>query len=200
MALTDPEPMRKIKQFVFEGVLAGKEVQHVAKNLGLGESDLLTTSLASESTDPSWYAQDLVVAARRMSQVYFRLYLFENKVTQMVDRVLSESKGDGWFQTGVVPEPIVKEATRRREAEGMARFHRRQGDKLVDYVSLPDLGKIIEANWTDFETILYRKEWMLGKFEDLRLIRNATAHMGEVSDDDLDRLDVILKDWNRQVG
>src|SRR6267143_6793028 len=112
--------MRKITQFVFEGVLARGEVQQVAKSLGLGETDLIGTSIASESTDPSWYAQDLVVAARRMSQVYFRLYLFENKVTQMVDRVLSESKGDNWFETAVPPH-IVTEATRRREAEGMAR-------------------------------------------------------------------------------
>lgn len=194
------DPMREIKRFVFEGVLASKEVQQVGKNLGLGETDLVATSIASESTDPSWYPQDLVVAARRMAQVYFRLYLFENKVTRMVDRVLTESKGDNWFEPPTVPKPIVTEATRRREEAGMARFHTPRGDKMIDYVSLPDLGKIIEANWADFELILYRKEWMLGKFEDLRLIRNATAHMGEVSNDDLARLDVILKDWNRQVG
>ncbi|HEX9429264.1 MAG TPA: Swt1 family HEPN domain-containing protein [Candidatus Bathyarchaeia archaeon] len=191
--------MEDVKKFVLDGALASKEVQDVGKTIDLGGAQLVTDALPAESTDPSWYPQELIVDARRMAQCYVRLYLFENKVRQMTDTVLSESHGTDWFDN-VVDSGIHKEAVRRQEEIGTARFHGRRASKPLDFVGLPDLGRIIVDNWPDFEDILYRKEWVTSRFEDLRLIRNATAHMGAVSDDDLHRLDVILRDWNRQVG
>lgn len=171
----------------------------MGKQLGIGTDDLVRTSLPTEATDPTWYSAELVVAARRMSEVYLRLYLFENKLRDLVETVLREARGDGWFND-CVTEPMRKEAARRKSEDGSARFHRARGDDLVDYLSVPDFAKIIEDNWKEFEDLLYRKSWASGKLEELRLTRNATAHMGLVSDDDLQRLDILLRDWNRQLG
>jgi Swt1-like HEPN len=132
--------------------------------------------------------------------VYYRLFLFENKVRRLTERVLIESKGDDWFDGPAVPEPIRDRAKEVMEKEGAARFQSIRGANPLNYCFLPDLGKIIDENWADFEEVIYRRDWAMGKFEDLRLIRNAIAHMSDVAEDDQERLDIILRDWNRQIG
>ncbi len=187
-----------VKRFVFDGILATMDLQDLSRGMG-SEASLIRTSTLEEATDPSWYPTELVDAARRSTSGYYRLFLFENKVRRLVERVLSESKGERWFDR-CVPEPIRKSAERQMEQEGAARFHGRRGGKLLNYVYLTELLEIIDANWEDFKEVLYRQDWVRGKFAELRLTRNAVAHMGDLEDDDLDRLNLILRDWNRQVG
>jgi len=134
-----------------------------------------------------------------MTQVYFRLYLFESKLKRLVESILSQADRDGWFEH-YVPEPVRKEAARKRAEEGMAKFHAARGSEKLAYLSISDLRRVVEANWVLFESRLYQKDWALGKLEELRLTRNAMAHMGDVSDDDLIRIDVILRDWNIQTA
>jgi hypothetical protein len=191
--------MDKLKKFVFDGILAAKDVQDVARSIQT-ETDLIRLATLEEATDPAWYAQDLVAAAHRCAPVYYRLFLFENKVRRLFETVLTEAKGPDWFNSTAVESRIRESARNRMEEEGAARFHGRRGGRLLSYVMLNDLGKIIDDNWKEFEDVLYRRDWVKGKFEDLRLTRNAVAHMADVGDDDLERLDVILRDWNRQVG
>ena len=197
--MTRTTQLRRMKSFVHDGALAAREVADATKILGIDPSGVIRVSFPSEGTDPSWYPQNTIAASRRMSQVYFRLYLFETALRRLVESVLTGTKGPGWFDVAV-PESVKKEAERKRSEEGMARFHAARGPELLDYLSLTDLRKVIEANWDDFEPRLYQKEWALGKLEELRLTRNAMAHMGEVSDDDLARLDVVIRDWNIQAA
>jgi hypothetical protein len=134
-----------------------------------------------------------------MSPVYFRLYLFENKLRRFVEEVLVESKGPGWFEVAV-EEKVRKEAKRKFDEEGAARFHGHRGDDLPSYLGVSDWMKIIEDNWAEFEPLLFKTHWSLGKLQELRLIRNSVAHMGEVTDDDIARLDLVIRDWNHQTG
>jgi HEPN superfamily Swt1-like protein len=191
--------LSSVKRLVFDGILASKDLEELARTLPTQTGPLVSSETSEEATDPSWYPAPLVAAANRVSRAYYRLYLFENQVRRLIESVLLEAKGAAWWED-CVPEPVRNEAVRKRDEEGGARFHHPRGDKLIDFASLRELGKIIEQNWGDFEDILYRKEWVLGKLEELRLTRNAIAHMSDVAEDDLSRLDMILKDWNRQVG
>lgn len=193
------ETLDRVKHVVFDGILATRDLEELSKSLPVQGQSLVTLPSLTESTDPSWYPAAMVAGASRMSAVYYRLYLFENKVRRLIETVLEESKGPEWWNSSV-PEPIPKNAAFRREEEAEAKFHHPRGDKMIDYVTLTEMSKIIESNWPDFEDILYRKDWALGKFEELRLTRNAMAHMSDVSEDDLERLDVILRDWNQQVA
>jgi hypothetical protein len=190
--------LNRVKRFVFDGILASKDLQDVARGMG-PETDLIRLSTLEEATDPAWYPAELVVSAGRSTRVYYRLYLFENKVRRLIERVLSESKGADWYETSV-PGPVKEKAQDVMEREGMARFQGPRGANPLSYCFLSDLGKIIDANWADFEEVMYRRDWAMGRFEDLRLIRNAIAHMSEVAEDDQNRLDIILRDWNRQIG
>jgi hypothetical protein len=191
--------MDHVKKLVFDGILASRDLEDLSKSLPTHGQPLIARTSFTESTDPSWYPVSLVAAASRMADVYYRLYLFENQARRLIESVLEESKGPNWWET-CVDKQVRDKASFIRKEEAEAKFHHPRGDKLIDYVSMPDLGKIIEQNWGDFEDILFRKEWALGKFEELRLTRNAMAHMSDVSPDDLVRLDVILKDWNQQVA
>jgi hypothetical protein len=187
-----------VKKFWVDGLLTSHEILDVERELAL-EEDIIILSNPTESTDPDWYPADMLASAKRSAAAYLRLFLFENKVRQLIERVLLEAKGITWFDIAV-PKEVKDEALRIKSKEETAKFHSHRGDSLLYYVNLPDLGKIIEENWSEFEDILFKKGWVIGKFEELRLTRNSISHMCEISMDDIERLDMILRDWNRQVG
>lgn len=193
--------MAEIRRLVSDGIFATRELSEIGKRIGPTESELVKTSTVTEANDPSYYSTELLARARVMSEAYFAFYLFENKVRALVSEVLREAKGPGWFdEPGVVPDQVKLEAKRRIDEEGEARFHAHRGEGPLCYVGLPDLGRIIDTNWSEFSNILYRREWIQGKFEDLRLTRNAIAHMGDLSSSDLERVEIIIKDLNKQIA
>ena len=116
-----------------------------------------------------------------------------------MEGVLRDSRGADWFERSV-PERMRKEAARKQKEEGAARFHGHRGPDLPVYLGVSDWMKVIEENWGDFEPVLFQSHWSLGKLQELRLTRNSVAHMGEVTDDDIARLDLLIRDWNRQTG
>lgn len=197
--MTRTSLLRQFRHFTFEGALATRELQSEGKRLGLRAAELVTVATTNETLDPTWYSPDLVAAARRMSPVYVRLYLFENKLRRFVEGVLRDSRGADWFERSV-PERMRKEAARKQKEEGAARFHGHRGPDLPAYLGVSDWMKVIEENWGDFEPVLFQSHWSLGKLQELRLTRNSVAHMGEVTDDDIARLDLLIRDWNRQTG
>ena len=189
---------KRIRNFLFDGITIARDLERVGATLG-DDGGLVELAEETDATDATWYTEVALERAKRCARVYYRLHLFENSVRSLIDDVLREGVGDDWFEKCVDPATI-KRSSRIHEAEGAARFHSSRGDEDLNYVGFPDLCTIITDNWEHFEELLYQKDWVIGKFNDLRLTRNSIAHMGDVSENDLQRLDLHLADWNQQVG
>ncbi len=135
-----------------------------------------------------------------MGDVYELLYCLENSIRELIESTLREALGaDQWWDGGV-EESIRKSAEKRRDDDAKARWHGPRGDSLLSYVDFPQYADIILKQWEHFEALLGDQAWIRYYFEELNRTRRALAHTGRLSEADVERMEVRVRDWLRVVG
>lgn len=135
-----------------------------------------------------------------MGDVYELLYCLENSIRELIESTLRESLGaEEWWAEGVDPA-IRKAAEKRRADDARARWHGPRGDSLLAYVDFPQYADIILAQWAHFEALLGDESWVRYYFEELNRTRRALAHTGRLTEADVERMEVRVRDWLRVVG
>jgi len=88
--------------------------------------------------------------AKVMSErVYPRLYLFENSLRDVIERVLNDAHGPGWWPT--VPKRVQQKAAEHKAAEGRDAWHGKRGSRDFDYTFLTQLWDIVKDQWKLFK-------------------------------------------------
>ena len=75
-----------------------------------------------------------------------------------------------------------------------------RSDDVLTYTNFGELIDILNANWTDFsDTLRSQKaaQQILGQFNQ---IRNVIAHSVELSEDEILRFQLLIRDWFRISG
>lgn len=140
------------------------------------------------------------VEAGRMARVYELLFCFENSVRELIESRLKEAFGiDGWWAEGV-PEDLRTKASKLEQREKRTPWHGPRGGTLLAYVDFPDLGRIITEGWQHFEDLLGQAEWVKNLFDETNQTRRAIAHTGVLSQHDIERMELRVRDWLRVVG
>ena len=135
-----------------------------------------------------------------MGDVYQLLYCLENSIRELIESTLRESLGaENWWKDGV-SEQIRKSAEKRRDDDAKARWHGPRGTSLLAYVDFPQYADIILASWENFEPLLGDDSWVRYYFEELNRTRRALAHTGRLTEADVERMEVRVRDWLRVVG
>lgn len=138
--------------------------------------------------------------ARRMGEIYELLYCLENSVRELVESTLSEALGaDKWWNGGVDPS-IRRAAERRKQDDLKARWHGPRGASLLNYVDFPQYADIIAARWDAFEPLLGDLDWVTYYFGEMNRTRRALAHTGSLTELDVDRLRLRVREWLQVVG
>ena len=178
-----------LQAFLFRALAANQE-------LGVREVALPANS---PSTIDS-FSESARAQARFMGNVYELLYCLENSVRELIESTLREALGaDKWWTDGV-NDKIRKSAESRRDQDAKARWHGPRGDSLLSYVDFPQYADIISEQWTHFEALLGDRAWVAYYFEELNRTRRALAHTGRLTEADVERMEVRVRDWLRVVG
>lgn len=167
----------------------------MAVNRLLGAEDVRPTQQTIES-----FSEDAREQAAAMGRVYELLYCLENSIRELIESTLKEAHGpQDWWATGI-GEPIRKGAEKRAAEDAKARWHGPRGDSLLAYVDFPQYGDIMLSEWALFEPILGDQGWVTSYFAELNRTRRALAHTGRLTEADVERMDVRVRDWLRVVG
>jgi hypothetical protein len=135
-----------------------------------------------------------------MGDVYELLYCLENSIRELIESTLREALGaDKWWDGGI-DSNIRRAAEKRRDDDAKARWHGPRGDSLLAYVDFPQYADIIIAQWAHFEALLGDQAWVRYYFEELNRTRRALAHTGRLTEADVERMEVRVRDWLRVVG
>lgn len=155
---------------------------------------------ADELSAIASFAESARAQARFMGDVYELLYCLENSIRELIESTLREALGvDKWWNDGV-DQVIRKSAEKRRDDDAKARWHGPRGDSLLSYVDFPQYADIILAQWTHFEALLGDEAWVRYYFEELNRTRRALAHTGRLTEADVERMEIRVRDWLRVVG
>lgn len=133
--------------------------------------------------------------AEYMSQHYELIYMLERDIRQFVVDTLEQEKGDDWWGE-CVPEVVKNNARSNRERELNEGISLRSDDE-VDYLNFGELGEIIKSNWDIFGGFMSSRLAVEKVMKRLNMTRAVIAHSGMLSDDEVVRLKLNVRDWFR---
>ncbi len=148
-----------------------------------------------EIVDVELFEADIRDQARKMSAFYYLYFCIENSVRNLIVGRLQEKYGADWWEQKV-PEEVKNDVVDLREREQETPIAIRSEEPIF-YTNFSDLIKIIESNWDDFSDTLRSKKAAVAALRLLNRIRNPIAHSCELDDDEIQRFQLAIKDWQR---
>jgi hypothetical protein len=187
-----------IQLFVMQNAAITAELTGVLKPVSrtVEASDLerVTDALVREyigQIDP-----DIQRNAERMAQFYKIFYMLENDIRALVQSTLEEAKGSNWWDSA--PQIVRDNAQKNREREANEGLPPRS-QRMIDYTTFGELGEIIKENWNIFGGIFSSsaRNRVLRVINRLNLARGPIAHCGIITEDEVVRLKLTVRDWYR---
>lgn len=145
------------------------------------------------------FEQSVRGEAAEMSRHYELFYCLENAIRKLITETLHESVGINWWESGKIPANIVQQVQERIQREVDSGISRRS-DAPIDYTTFGELSVIITTNWDLFGTIFSSRRAVEKVMSSLNLLRGPIAHCCPLSEDEVDRLQLAVKDWFRMIG
>jgi hypothetical protein len=141
----------------------------------------------------------LITDAKEMTVHYAQLYLLENSVREVINRVLIKHIGPGWWHSKNVRKELLNKVQGRIDKEKENPWHGRRGAHPIYYTDISDLIYLLKRHWKYFEDIFPRLEWVSEKLEQVSFSRNVVDHHNPLGKRDRDRLTLNLQDWQDQI-
>jgi hypothetical protein len=132
-----------------------------------------------------------------MAELYAKLYVLENSIRSVINRVMMKAYGAGWWATHA-PSEVRKTVQGRKDREDKVPWHGKRGVHELYYSDFSDLGNIVQMHWAQFKGILHKQNWV-SRLEELEPGRNTIAHHNPVSENERKRFEVFFADWTALV-
>lgn len=185
-----------IRSFGMSGYLVSEELRDIESRYAL---ELGHTSHREAESDQSFYPQfeqTVRAEAADMAAHYETFYCLEKSIRKVITETLLDAEGGNWWDSSRIPPAISQEVEKRIRKEVDSGVTRRS-DHSIDYTTFGELSVIITTNWDVFGTIFTSKRAVGNVMSQLNLLRGPIAHCSPMTDDEIDRLSLSVKDWFR---
>ncbi len=155
----------------------------------------IETISKDEPVDTELFEYEIVKSAKKMANFYVIYYSLENSVRKLIKDVLMEKYGLDWWNKAV--SPGVKTSVEDKKKKELETAMSIRSEDPLDYTNFGELLEIINHKWDDFDSILRSKKAVQDTLSPLNKIRNVVAHSCELSDDEIIRFELLIRDWLR---
>lgn len=148
---------------------------------------------------PGMTATHAKEAKMMAERVYPTIYVFENSVRDLIERVLKAQFGADWW-TKAVPGKVQSTAKNHKDTEKKDPWHSQRGGRDIDYVFLNDLWSIIKHQWMHFKDLFPTQSWAETLItSDMNVSRRVLAHMTPLDADGVKNLEAAFRKWAKQL-
>ncbi len=186
--------------FAFKGLLTEEALDKAGRKSLSHFNDEIEKEI-SERLSMDLLQEEFVKKSRKMAIVYTAICAFENGVRRFISDILLENIGEDWWRTAV-SERIRSKAESRRTEEEKVRWHSTRGESPINFTEFGDLISIMlhNDNWNYFEPHIQNLDWAKQIIKSLERSRNVIMHGGDLGLEDISRIGINIRDWQRQVG
>lgn len=182
----------KLRAFCFSCLAASGDLALLKRygHIGLVEKDDVEDDALSD-----YFEERIIAEARRMTKYYMVFYCLERSARDIVVEKLEATHGGAWWSAKVPPaiqQSVVQNMQRELDAGVTIR-----SEEEIDYTTFGELGEIVKANWADFGDIFKSVKAFSKIMTNLNVLRGPIAHCCPLSEDEILRLDLTVKDWIR---
>jgi len=192
-------PTKKAENYIRSFGMTNLQVQSdllgLEQKLGIdiGAKDHLT-----EDKDATYYPQfseAIREEASKMSEHYEVFYCLEKSIRALIIQKFISTKGTNWWNT-CVSQKIQTDAMGARQKE-IDNGITSRSDELLDFTTFGELSEIITTNWDVFGDTFSSQKAVRKVMANLNLLRGPIAHCCALAEDEVNRLQMSVKDWFR---
>lgn len=187
-----------LRDFVFRGFLAVHSCRDM-QTQGLLHQPLSPISQRHDIDLLAPVQESVRNAALQMQRAYLLLFTLENVVRELITSRLEESDGVDWFEKRATT-PMKTKVTDRKQKEERDLWHTGRNKLPIYYLDFGDLSKLIVNHWVRFEDLLPGQPWVQARLDEAEKSRNVIAHTNVLAAEEVDRLEMYLTDWIKQIG
>jgi hypothetical protein len=187
-----------LRSFGMSGMLVTEELKNIEQKFGIELGHLPRQSQRSAADYYPQFEQEVRQQAAEMARHYELFYCLEQGIRKLITETMEEAAGGNWWEEKI-PQQIRDEVKKLRKNEIDSGITRRS-DHAIDYTTFGQLSIIISSNWNLFEPIFKSPRAVEKVMSGLNLLRGPIAHCCPLSEDEVDRLQLAVKDWFRMIG
>lgn len=148
-------------------------------------------------TDPILQQRKLL-EARDMAAIYPFLYVLENSIREVIERVMTRRYGDKWWDSKA--GDLKKAVNKRTSDEERNMWHQRRGARPIDYLDFAKLPILVEQVEKDFvPDIIPSIGWFKHFVDEVYKSRCVVCHMNPLDNTNIQSVKVKFTQWQRQV-
>lgn len=188
-----------LRSFGMSGYLVTEELRTVEKQFSV---ELGHVPLVVVESPVDYYPQfehEVRAEAAEMARHFEVFYCLERSIRGLITEIFKDAEGATWWDSGKVPPNIVNGVKDRQQKEldsGMTR----RSDAPIDYTTFGELSVIINANWALFTTVFNSQKAVEKVMNSLNMLRGPIAHCCPITEDEVLRLRLAVKDWFRLLS
>lgn len=184
-----------IRSFGMSGYLVTEELKSLESRFGIEIGHVPMSKQKDENYYPQ-FEQSVRSEAATMATHYEIFYCLEQSIRKLIIETLKDAEPTGWWDSGRVPKDIVTAVNGliQKELDGGVT---RRSDRPIDYTTFGQLAVIINSNWDVFEPIFSSRRAVEKVMSSLNMLRGPIAHCSPMTEDEVDRLALTVKDWFR---
>ena len=119
---------------------------------------------------------------------YRSLFVVENHLRKFIETKLTEHYGADWWKKGI-SSGLRDKADGRKSDEQQYGWQVSYTERNLEYLSFPDLNKIIDNQWSVFRLVFEKQSKIKLRLNELEVIRNAIAHTRTLTESTMNRLE-----------
>jgi hypothetical protein len=188
-----------VRSFGMSGYLITDELRQIEKKFNLELGHVPKAEVASAMAYYPQFEQTVRAEASEMSEHYEVFYCLEQAIRKLIVETLDDDAGADWWNGNRVAADIkadVAALVKKEKDNGVTP----RSDNMIDYTTFGQLSGIITSNWDLFEPTLKSKRAVERVMANLNLLRGPIAHCCPMAEDEMDRLQLAVKDWFRMIG
>jgi hypothetical protein len=148
-------------------------------------------------TDPILEKRKLL-EARDMAAIYPLLYVLENSIREVIDRLMANRYGNNWWDSKA--GKLKDKVNERMSDEEKNSWHQRRGARPIDYLDLAQLPALVRQIQKDIvPDIIPSIEWFTQFVDEVYKSRCVVCHMNPLDDTNIQAVKVKFIQWQRQI-
>lgn len=171
---------QKLQIFISNTDQLFSDIKKMEKQL---EQPLLVSNEPKEKL-PFEFDEKHLANAEKMAEIYKQIFCFENDLRDKIRAVVKKDAAS-WLK---VPRDVTTKIEQRKTDEQSAVILIRSEEDDLVYATLPELKKIIQDNWSDFEGLFRDSKFIQQIINEINDRRIVVAHNSLLKDLDIQRL------------
>jgi len=152
----------------------------------------------AEFSDPI-LPQKKITEAKEMADVYPLIYILENSVRELIDRVMTAQFGNNWWNSQA-PKHLRKDVSDRMADDKKNSWHQRRGARPIDYLDLKDLPRLMrKIEKIVVPDIIPSMEWFSQLVDEVYKSRCVVCHMNPLDKNNIQAVQVRFNHWQKQI-